>query len=452
MGMPQKLKLLIADDDPVFLRLLPTQLSGKPLEISTTSAGASVLKTLSKRDYDVVVLDLGLPDMTGLEVLERIREVESRPEVIVLTGDSSLESGLEAMRLGAYDYLTKPADPEHVYHLIKKAAEKSQVVKENEKLKLVAKRNNPALVEPIYASPVMKTLFSEATRVASLDSTILISGESGTGKDVLANLIHENSARSTMPMVSINCGAIPENLVESEFFGFEKGAFTGAGKEKVGLIEAADSSTLFLDEIGEMPLSLQAKLLRFLETGEFRKVGSVKTQHSDVRLVAATNKNLSEEAAKGNFREDLYYRLNVISFDMPPLRSRGGDAVLLANHFLDSFSNKYDRAGIGFSEVALRQIGDYFWPGNVRELKNAVERTVALAQGDVIDEIYGLTRNDKPVTTDPIETNYETIAELEKRHINRVLESVGGNRENAASILGITARTLYRKLKSYKQQ
>ena len=451
--MPPKLKLLIADDDPVFLRLLPTQLSGKPLEISTTSSGESVIKTLSKQNYDVVILDLGLPDMSGLEVLEKVREDEARPEVIVLTGDSTLESGLEAMRLGAYDYLTKPADPEHIYHLIEKAAEKSQVVKENKRLKIVASQTNASLVEPIYRSDVMETLFSEASRIAGLDSTILITGESGTGKDVLANWIHSKSARASMPMVSINCGAIPENLVESEFFGFEKGAFTGAGKEKVGLIEAADGSTLFLDEIGEMPLSLQAKLLRFLETGEFRKVGSVRTQYSNVRLIAATNKNLRTEASKGTFREDLYYRLNVISFDMPPLRSRGNDANDLADHFLESFRSKYGRDGLRFSDAARIQIRDYFWPGNVRELKNAIERTVALAEDESISQIYGLST--VPLSTPQesitgMSAELQTIAELEKAHIERVLDSVDGNREKAAQILGITARTLYRKLKLYK--
>ncbi|NNE65357.1 MAG: sigma-54-dependent Fis family transcriptional regulator [Pyrinomonadaceae bacterium] len=449
--MQQKLRVLLADDDPVFLRLLPTQLANENFEISTATTGGSVLDVLEKREFDVVILDVDLPDISGIEVLKTIRTLESAPEVIMLTADTSLETGLTAMRAGAYDYITKPADSDQVKELIRKASDKTRIVKQNQRLKVAAATRYPG-VQPIFESEISKRIFAEAERVAGMDATILITGESGTGKDVLANWIHSKSGRAELPIVSVNCGAIPENLVESEFFGFEKGAFTGAGKQKVGLIEAADASTLFLDEIGEMPLSLQVKLLMFLENGKFRKVGSVRDQTADVRVIAATNKDLKAGISDGSFRADLYYRLNIIMFELPPLHERPEDLEALSNGFLERFKSKYGRPELEFSNAAKRQIREYNWPGNVRELKNAVERTVALASGDKIERIHGIFESGVISGAVPTESKPElvSLAWLEKDHILKVLEEVNGNREAAASILGITSRTLYRKLKEYR--
>jgi DNA-binding NtrC family response regulator len=448
--MQQTVKVLLADDDPVFLRLLPVELATKDLEISTTVNGRSVLDAIEKKDFDVVILDVELPDISGVEVLAKIRSLASSPEVIMLTSDSSLETGLEAMRLGAYDYITKPSDAAKIHAVILKAAEKGRILKQNKRLKVVAQKGFSA-VQPILGSDLIKRVFSEAERVAGMNTTVLITGESGTGKDVLANWIHTRSNRVDEPLISVNCGAIPENLAESEFFGFEKGAFTGAGKQKIGLIEAADASTLFLDEIGEMPLSLQVKLLRFLENGLFRRVGSVKDQNSDVRIIAATNRELRLGIQEGSFREDLFYRLNIIRFEIPPLRERREDIEILADHFLKQFSIKYSRPALVLSRSARKQAADYSWPGNVRELKNAIERSVALSDSSEIAHIYGLEDRAAGVSLGQGSTDRTLISlpELEKQHILSVLEHVDGKREKAAHILGITSRTLYRKLKEY---
>ncbi len=448
--MQQEPKVLLADDDPVFLRLLPTQLATKDIEFSTAADGRAVINVLRKRDFDVVILDVDLPDLSGIEVLEKIQKSHFPPQVIMLTGDSTLETGLRAMRLGAYDYITKPADPEHVHAVILKAFEKSRLLKQNEQLRVAANRS-VSMVEPVVESASSKRVFEEARRIAKMDTTVLITGESGTDKDVLANWIHVNSGRGSQPLISVNCGAVPENLVESEFFGFEKGAFTGAASQKTGLLEASDGSTLFLDEIGEMPLSLQVKLLRFLENGTFRRVGSIKDKTADVRVIAATNRELSEGIEDGSFRADLYYRLNIIRFEMPPLRERPEDIKALTSQFLKRFKAKYATPELSISAQAEKQIASHPWPGNVRELKNTIERSVALAEGNVISRIYGL-ENASASKTPAAENSRSTqvsLSELEKQHILHVLGKVGGNREEAASILGITSRTLYRKLKQY---
>ncbi|MEZ5307847.1 MAG: sigma-54 dependent transcriptional regulator [Pyrinomonadaceae bacterium] len=448
--MDRRLTILIADDDPVFLKLLPAELALHGFSISTATGGKAVLDVLLKKDFDVVVLDVDLPDISGLEVLERIRMEPGSPEVIMVTADKSLETGLEAMRAGAYDYITKPADAGELSEVIKKAAEKTGLYNENARL-LAAAGGVATQNQPVFESPAMKRIFAEAGQIAEVDATILITGESGTGKDVLANWIHSRSSRSARPLVSVNCGAIPENLAESEFFGFEKGAFTGAASQKVGLIEAAHSSTLFLDEVGEMPQSLQVKLLRFLENGVFRRVGSVKDKSSDVRVLAATNRRLQDGIDEGRFRSDLFYRLNVINFEIPPLRDRKEDILLLASVFLERSKAKFGRPNMSFSHNARGRLLAYEWPGNVRELKNVIERNVALARGDTIEEIQGIFDQTPVPKTENRKTSEEIVplAEIEKDHILKTLESLGGNREKAAVVLGISVRTLYRKLKSY---
>jgi DNA-binding NtrC family response regulator len=444
---------LLADDDPVLTRVLPSQLASEDFQIATTGNGRSVIKALQKDYYDVVLLDINLPDISGIEVLSKICQTENAPEVIMLTADKSLETGVSAMRRGAYDYVTKPADPEHIEAIIRKACEKHNLVKQNERLRVAVRQQNEMSGSgAVYRSPAMDKIFQQAERVAQLDTTLLITGESGTGKDVLSRWIHANSPRADLPLISVNCGALPENLFESEFFGYEKGAFTGAAKQKIGLIEAADGSTLFLDEMGEMPLIMQVKLLHFLENGVFRRVGSIRDIKINARVIAATNKNLPEEIANKNFRADLYYRLNVISFEIPALRDRPEDIPALSSFFLEKLKTKYNRPGLQLSEAALEQLLAHKWHGNVRELKNTLERSVALSVGDMIDEIYGLANQMIIHNENGDSQGFEpvTLAELEKKHILKILSTVDGNREKAASILGITSRTLYRKLKEYK--
>lgn len=451
--MTDKIKVLLADDDPVLVKLLSMQLSSETIEISTTDKGKSVLDGLRKKDFDVVLLDVNLPDISGVEVLSKIVQTENAPEVIMLTADKSLETGIKTMRLGAYDYITKPAEANEVEAIIKKAFEKHNLKKQNERLRVaVRQQTNNSDNKFVHQSPAMKKVFEQAERVINLDTTLLITGESGTGKDVLSRWIHRNGNRSEFPLISVNCGALPESLFESELFGYEKGAFTGAAKQKIGLIEAADNSTLFLDEIGEMPLSLQVKLLHFLENATFRRVGSTRDREINVRVIAATNKDLPEEVSNKTFRADLFYRLNVISFEIPSLRERPEDIQSLADFFMEHLRVRYRRPNLELSSTAREQLQKHSWYGNVRELKNTLERTVALSTNDLIGEIYGLVNqiipDEKAVSHEVFEPI--TLSELEKKHILKVLENVDGNREKASKILGITSRTLYRKLKEYK--
>lgn len=450
--MKQKIKILLADDDPVLRRLLPSQITADDFEFLTAESAKAVLGKIKDEDFDVVLLDVNLPDSSGIEILPTIRQTENAPEVIMLTADKSLQTGIEAMRRGAIDYITKPARPEEVETYIRKAVEKRRLVLENERFRAVVRQQNKNIVAvPVHRSAAMKQIFAQAETVAKLDTTVLITGESGTGKDVLARWIHALSPRADQPLVSVNCGALPENLFESEFFGHEKGSFTGATAQKTGLIEASDNSTLFLDEIGEMPQTMQVKLLHFLENGIFRRVGATRDRNSDVRVIAATNKKLPDEVRAGNFRADLFYRLNVIAFHLPPLRERKEDVLALVEFFLEKLRVSLNRPNLKLTEKAFRQIENHSWQGNIRELRNTLERSAVLSSSEVVEEIYGLenhnlleeTRRQSSAKT-PL-----TLAELEKEHILQVLRETGGHREKTAVILGITSRTLYRKLNEY---
>jgi DNA-binding NtrC family response regulator len=452
--MKQKIKILLADDDPVLRRLLPFQLSSDEFETSTAANGKEALTILREQDFDVVLLDVNLPDISGLEILQKIRQNEDSPEVIMLTADSTLKTGIEAMRRGAYEYVTKPAAGEQIEIIVRKAEEKRRLVQQNARLRIVVRRQTEHLVvSPIHKNPAMIKLYSQAQKVADIDTTVLITGESGTGKDVLARWIHSQSSRNDLPLVSINCGALPENLFESEFFGHEKGSFTGAMAQKTGLIEAADNSTLFLDEIGELPLSMQVKLLHFLENGSFRRVGATRDKQVDVRVIAATNRPLEDDIKEGKFRSDLYYRLNVVSFHIPPLRERREDISSLIDYFTSTFRVRFNRPKLEIADSARLELENQQWHGNVRELKNTLERAVVFSATDTVEEIYGLSNKTTEPTLIAQSTNSDKLlplAELEKNHILRVLTKVNGKREKAADILGITSRTLYRKLNEYK--
>ncbi len=458
--MKRKIKVLLADDDPVLRRLLPFQLKSDDFETSTVGSGQEVLSALREDEFDVILLDINLPDISGLEILQAIKQIEDAPETIMLTADNSLQTGVEAMRRGAFDYITKPALPELIEQIICKANEKHSLVQQNQRLRAVVRQqqNQDSIVKPIHQSNVMNKIFAQAEMVAKIDTTLLITGESGTGKDVLARWIHSQSPRKDLPIISINCGALPENLFESEFFGHEKGSFTGATNQKIGLIEAADGSTLFLDEIGEMPLSMQVKLLHFLENSSFRRVGATRDRQADVRVIAATNRPLEDDIKESKFRADLFYRLNVISFHIPPLRERREDISILISYFLDNLREKFNRPNLEIAEKAFQSLQNHDWHGNIRELKNTLERAVVLSANDLVDEIYGLNNSLKlPQTAlhnsaNQLFDTFLPLAEIEKQHILRVLEQVKGKREKAAAILGITSRTLYRKLNDFNQQ
>ncbi len=448
--MKQIIKVLLADDDPILRKLLPHQLFAEDFEVSTVADGPEALNALREEDFDVVLLDVNLPEVSGLEILSLIRQREDAPEIVMLTADNSLQTGIEAMRRGAFDYITKPASPDLIEAIIRKATEKHGLVKQNQRLRAAVRtQNKNSATEPVHQSPKMQKIFSQATIVAKTDTTLLITGESGTGKDVLARWIHSQSQCSDLPFVSINCGALPENLFESEFFGHEKGSFTGANTQKIGLIEAADGSTLFLDEIGEMPLAMQVKLLHFLENGTFRRVGATRDRKTDVRVIAATNRPLEEDVKDGKFRADLYYRLNVIAFHLPPLRERSEDMPELLDYFLEKLRFRFNRPNLSLSGTARKTLLNHQWQGNIRELRNTLERAVVLAPNDLIEEIHGLNNYAKfesqPEVSTPV--SLSPLSEIERKHILFVLSEVGGKREKAASILGITSRTLYRKLK-----
>ena len=377
---------MVVDDDAVLRKLLSDQVARMGFDSGTASSGEEALAALSKSDFDVVLLDIRMPGISGLDTLREIRKLEDAPEVIMLTADTSLGTGLEAMRLGAYDYLTKPATLDEIEAVVRKADEKRRLVRQNASLRdAVRPSADDAQSSPVFRSKAMEDLVALAEAAARADSTVVITGESGTGKDVLARFIHARSARSELPMIAVNCAALPDSLFESEFFGHERGAFTGATATKRGLIEAADGSTLFLDEVGEMPAQIQVKLLRFLEEGRFRRVGATRDRESDVRVIAATNRNLAEDVRQGRFRADLFYRLNVISLHVPPLRQRREDIPALVEHFLAVFRERFNRPALDLSDEARRRLAAYDWPGNVRELRNCLERAAALATSDLIE-------------------------------------------------------------------
>jgi DNA-binding NtrC family response regulator len=458
--MTRKTQVLVVDDDNLLRKLVVEQLSRSDFQAEPAASGQDAIEKLSERDYDVVLLDIMMPDMTGLEALQQIRRLDDPPEVIMLTADTSLQTGLEAMRHGAYDYLTKPATLDEMEAVTRKADEKRRLVKQNASLRSVARPTGAAddILPIIHENSAMAAVVTQGETAARTDSTILLTGESGTGKDVLARFIHSKSGRSATPMITVNCGALPDTLFESEFFGHERGAFTGATSLRRGLLEAADGSTLFLDEIGDLPLAMQVKFLHFLEQGRFRRVGSTRDQTADVRVIAATNRDLPREVERKQFRADLFYRLNVVALHIPPLRQRPEDIPKLIDYFVDIYRKRFNRPKLDLADEARRHLLSYSWPGNVRELRNCLERAAAISPNDVIQAHQfplfaasgarpGMSGQAMAATSEPAPLRLE---ELEREHILRVVDESDGNRERAAAILGISSRTLYRKLREYE--
>lgn len=458
--MTRKIRVLVVDDDNLLRKLVTEQLSRSEFDAAPAASAHAALDMLRDADYDVVLLDIMMPEMSGLEALREIRKLEDPPEVVMLTADTSLATGIEAMRHGAYDYLTKPSTLDEMEAVLRKADEKRRLIKQNASLRSVARPagSGEEILPIIHHNSLMAAVVAQAETAARTDSTVLLTGESGSGKDVLARHIHSQSLRGSAPMITVNCGALPESLFESEFFGHERGAFTGASSLRRGLLEAADGSTLFLDEIGDMPLLMQVKLLHFLEQGRFRRVGSSRDQNADVRIIAATNRDLSAEIERQRFRADLFYRLNVVSLHVPPLRERPEDIPLFIDSFLQIYRQRFNRPQLDVSPEARRHLQSYSWPGNVRELRNCLERAAAISLSDTIDVQQLRLRAQATGAPAPTaaavapQTAAMTLEELEREHILRVLKESDGNRERAAAILGISSRTLYRKLREYETE
>src|SRR3989454_3313603 len=359
--MNRKIRVLVVDDDSLLRKLLTEQLSRAEFDAAPAASGNEGLKVVGEWDFDVVVLDIMVAGLSGPDALRGIRKVEDPPEVIMLTADTSLQTGLEAMRDGAYDYLTKPATLDETEAVIRKADEKRRLIKQNASLRSVARPTSSGdeILPIIHENSRMAAIVAEAENAARTDSTILLNGESGTGKEVMARFIHSKSAPQSMPMLTGNCGSLPETLFESEFFGHERGAFTGASSLRRGLLEAADGSTLFLDEIGDLPLVMQVKFLHFLEQGRFRRVGSTRDQTAEVRVIAATNRDLPKEVERKQFRADLFYRLNVVLLHVPPLRQRPEDTTKLIDYFLDVYRERFNRPQLNLSDDARQRLQSY---------------------------------------------------------------------------------------------
>ena len=434
------INVLIAEDDNNIRKVLATELSDGGFSVAETDSGIKAMELLEKEEYDVLLLDLNMPRLSGMEALKKIKASEIPTEVIILTGNATVSTAVEAMKLGAYDYLTKPVKLEELKAVIEKAFEKKRLLSENLLLKTQIKRQSET-EKIITRNPLMLEIMETAKKVAVSDFPALIYGESGVGKELIARLIHNAAKNSEGSFIPINCGAIPENMLESEMFGYEKGAFTGAYERKLGLLEVANNGTLFLDEIGELPQQLQVKLLRVLETGKFFRVGGIKEIKVNVKFVSATNKDLKAAVENRTFRADLYYRISALTLHIPPLREKREDIPLLIEYFTKnnpSFRNKQ------FSKEAIKILSEYSWPGNIRELQNILHRILLLSKTDTIEHI------DLPSDLASGNQIYgKRLEDVEREYIIKVLRETGRQKANAAKILGIDPKTLYRKLLSY---
>lgn len=438
-------RVLVIDDEEPFRRLLKNELSRKGFYTEVAPDAETALDILEGNSFDVILLDIVMPGIDGVELMKKLKKDPLSPAIIVLTGKATVDTAVEAMKNGAHDYLTKPYKLDELIIVINRADEYGKLKVKNQMFQqeLVRKESPVAFV---CKSRQLKDILAFVRKIAPTDSTVFIQGESGTGKELIANTIWHHSKRGSCPIIALNCATFSENLIESELFGHEKGAFTNAYQTKHGIVEVADKGTLFLDEIGEMPLGLQAKLLRFLDSGEFRRVGGNKTLTVDVRLIAATNKDLTVLIKEGKFRQDLYYRLNVINITIPPLRERKEDIPELSRYFLRKYSAKLSRPVADFKPEALEMLNNYNWPGNVRELENVIERAVIICDSEKIgpDDL-----SIPAISHSREETALSSLEAIEKNFILKVIGETNGNQSKASQILGIDRKTLYLKLKKY---
>ena len=464
--------ILIVDDDDNMREAMKETVLRLNINVDTAENGRKGFEMATKKVYDLIISDMRMPEIDGLSMFEMLKATGIKTPVCFVTAYGSVTGAVEALKIGAYDYILKPFSPEVIEELIRRTFELSDAAA-GEKVQQEQDHNQKGTV---YKSAYMEHVFSLAKDVAESEATVLITGESGTGKEVLARFIHENSGHAKGPFVAVNCAAIPENLIESELFGYEKGAFTGAVNKKLGKFETADGGTILLDEIGEIPIHLQAKLLRVLQEKEVERLGALKPSKINTRVLATTNRNLKEMSQEGTFREDLYYRLNVISMELPPLRDRKEDVADLSSFFIKKYSEINKKAVKPLSDDALKALQSYDWPGNVRELEHTIERAVVLSKTNEITSkdlfLHGITIagfKSKPETENIVEEKEEvkktadipsdesmggtvgrTIADVEQELILKTLQDVAGNRTKAAEILGITVRTLRNKLNEYR--
>jgi len=443
----EKARILLVEDDLSLGAMLAMELKRRGHGVESAKSGAEAVKKLGAGEYDAVVTDLKLGDMDGLEILKLAKKRDPRVEVLVMTGHGSIDTAVAAMRAGAFDYLTKPVESEELNLVLDKALERRRLVSEVERLREEVK-DKYSFDGIVFSGPPMRKVLDLVAKVAATEATVLILGESGTGKELIARALHEKSARRNGAFVSINCGALPEGLIESELFGHVRGAFTGAERNKRGLFEEASGGTLFLDEISETTPGLQVKLLRALQEGEIRRVGDNHPIKISGRLLAATNKDLLKLVAEGKFREDLYYRLKVFPIELPALRERTEDILPLAEHFLRKAKKKLGGKAVKFSPAAADALRSYRWPGNVRELEHVIERALIMASGTAV-EVGDLPPELLPSAPAVKKGAKETLDDSEKRHILQALEDCGGNQVEAAKRLGVARNTLWRKLKSY---
>jgi len=452
-----KNKVWILDDNKSFCDLISQFMKEKGYNTKSFYYPQDFLKSLEQELPDFVLLDLKLPSINGIDVLKKIKEEDENIHVIVMTAFGSIENAIEAIKNGAYYFLTKPFETDEIIVLIQKALEEEKIKRENVKLKRKLQEEEKP-VEIIGETDTIKEAIALAEKVAPMETTVLLVGESGTGKELFARRIHEKSHRKTGPFVAINCAAIPKELLENELFGSEKGAFTGAVARKIGKFEVADGGTLFLDEIGELHSDLQAKLLRAIEFKEIERLGGVKPIKVDVKIIAATNKNLGKLMREGIFREDLYYRISTFPIYLPPLRERKEDIMLLANYFLEKLKRTLNKKDLYFSEEVKKLFLEYEWPGNIRELQNAVERASILADKKIMLEHFQFPP-DRRTSMDSLlipsdlplkEAVKKTVSRIEKYMIEKAMRRAKGDKKKAASILGISRKTLYEKLKEFE--
>jgi two-component system response regulator HydG len=441
-----KERILVVDDSPHTLELLQRNLASEGYQVFAAPSVAEAIRILETTTVDLVITDLKMPKVSGIDLVRHVRENCKDTEVMTITGYPSIEGAVKAIKTGAEEYLTKPFTDEELFSAVRRTLDKLQL-----------RRLGEAQLQKVPSAPygligeskVLRKVFTALAKTASTSATVLVSGESGTGKELAARAIHYSSSRASAPFVPVNCGGIPEGLLESELFGHVKGAFTGATESRAGFFQTADGGTIFLDEISDTSLSMQIKLLRVLEDKEVYMVGATRSRKVDVRIIAATNKDLASLVSKGVFREDLFFRLNVLTIAMPPLRERGDDILLLAHHFAAKFAEEFGKPTPRFSDNALQVLRNYHWPGNVRELENVVQRLVIMTDGDLIEvsDLPSLMR-----FTALRETGLNrTLAEVEGEYIRNVLASVNGNKTRAADILGIDRKTLREKLKKTQE-
>lgn len=445
--------ILIVDDEDAQRNILKGYLEKKGYQIYSASSGTEGIKTVQNNLIDIVLSDFKMPDKTGLEVLEEVKKINPEISFVILTAYGTIENAVKAMRLGAFDYISKPVDLDELDLMIERIIENKNLRSEIQILKNQLKEKF-RIDSFISQSPKMEEVLSVAARAADSKATVLITGESGTGKEVLAKSIHYVSPRKDKPFIAVNIPALPETLLESELFGHEKGAFTGAEKTKKGRFELADTGTIFLDEIGDIPINLQVKLLRVLQEHQIERLGSTESLNIDVRIIAATHQNLEVKIKDGSFREDLFYRLNIVTLNIPPLRERKEDILPLIEHFSDKYSKENNKQKISISKEAIDYLIKYNYPGNVRELENIIERAVVLSRGDIItlndlpNAVKGF-KAEREITVNENATLIDQVEELEKKLIYDALTKANGNQSQAGRILGLTERNLRYKMQKY---